>query len=141
MSHLPVSSISEDRAQALYDRFHKLAYNSTDQPTSFTVTSDRAFGLLSYAFAPEHQDHIKVRQIQHENEETLTGTTVFMPSSKRREGDGGVGTQIDFAGWQVWWRGIEFDVWQARVSHRSKPVQEPGKDANMDFSASSTLTQ
>ncbi|KAG7527272.1 hypothetical protein FFLO_07102 [Filobasidium floriforme] len=37
-----------------------------------------------------------------------------MPSSKRREGDGGVGTQIDFAGWQVWWRGIEFDVWQAR---------------------------
>jgi hypothetical protein len=126
VSHLPVSSISEDRAQALYDRFHKLAYNSTDQPTSFTVTSDRAFGLLSYAFAPEHQDHIKIRLIQHENEETLTGTTVFMPSSKRREGDGGVGTQIDFAGWQVWWRGIEFDVWQARVSHRSRPIQGLG---------------
>lgn len=51
----------------------------------------------------------------------MTGTTVFMPSHKRREGDGGVGTQIDFAGWQVWWRGIEFDVWQARVSPRSRP--------------------
>jgi hypothetical protein len=83
------------------------------------VTSDRAFGLLSYALAPEHRDHIKVRLIQHGDEETLTGTTVFMPSAKRREGDGGVGTQIDFAGWQVWWRGIEFDVWQARVSDDS----------------------
>ena len=82
------------------------------------MTSDRAFGLLNYANAPGHQDYIRIRLIRHDHEETLAARSIYMPSAKRREGDGGVGTQIDFAGWQVWWRGIEFDIWQARVSSR-----------------------
>lgn len=85
------------------------------------MTSDRAFGLLNYASEPGHEDHIRIRLIQHEHEETLAGRSVYMPSAKRREGDGGVSTRIDFVGWQVWWRGIEFDVWQARVSSCQGP--------------------
>jgi hypothetical protein len=41
---------------------------------------------------------------------------VFVPSMKRRDGEGRLGVEIKFGGWQVVWRGVRMTVYVASVS-------------------------
>jgi hypothetical protein len=135
-----VSDTALDSFQALYNRFLEVAYDQ-GEPSSFTVTTDPAFGLLAYALEPDHRDHIKIRRIQQGDQESIVSKTVYSPPAKRMNGDGGVGKVVSFAGWEVFWRGIEFEIWHASVGRqRRRQYLETGMSLNMPFHLLSTLT-
>ncbi|KAI9631717.1 P-loop containing nucleoside triphosphate hydrolase protein [Dioszegia hungarica] len=71
---------------------------------TLTITQDRNFQLLSYA-ANAPSGTIMVRQM---DDVEAIKRTIYMPSPRRRDGDGSVADGIIFAGYEVAWGEHEF---------------------------------
>jgi hypothetical protein len=53
--------------------------------------------------------------LKEDGEDMMMSERVYLESGRRREGEGRIAVSVKFSGWQVYWRGVEMEVYVANV--------------------------